>query len=119
MVLTRWPLGPTQAPMVSLKVYVVEVRRATKGPQVLISRTHPGLVKRLFELEVPEIYDGTVQVMSIAREAGSRTKLAVWSDDENVDPSPTDASAASASASSGAFSSSGGSGALAGRMSIL
>jgi len=69
-----------------LKVYVVEVRKATKGPQVLISRTHPGLVKRLFELEVPEIYDGTVQVMSIAREAGSRTKLAVWSDDENVDP---------------------------------
>ena len=53
---------------------------------MLISRTHPGLVKRLFELEVPEIYDGTVQVMSIAREAGSRTKLAVWSDDENVDP---------------------------------
>ena len=69
-----------------LKVYVVEVRRATKGPQVLISRTHPGLVKRLFELEVPEIYDGTVEVRSIAREAGSRTKLAVWSADPNVDP---------------------------------
>ena len=69
-----------------LKVYVAEVRRSTRGPQVLTSRTHPGLVKRLFELEVPEIYDGTVQVMSIAREAGSRTKLAVWSDDENVDP---------------------------------
>ena len=69
-----------------IRVYVVEVRRSTRGPQVLISRTHPGLVKRLFELEVPEIYDGTVQVMSIAREAGSRTKLAVWSDDENVDP---------------------------------
>ena len=69
-----------------VRVYVVEVRRSTRGPQVLISRTHPGLVKRLFELEVPEIYDGTVQVMSIAREAGSRTKLAVWSDDENVDP---------------------------------
>ena len=69
-----------------LKVYVVEVRRSTKGPQVLISRTHPGLVKRLFELEVPEIYDGTVEVKSIAREAGSRTKLAVWSADENVDP---------------------------------
>ena len=68
-----------------LKVYVVEVRRATKGPQVLISRTHPGLVKRLFELEVPEIYDGTVEVKSIAREAGSRTKLAVWSADPNVD----------------------------------
>ena len=69
-----------------LKVYVVEVRQATKGPQVLISRTHPGLVKRLFELEVPEIYDGTVEVRSIAREAGSRTKLAVWSADPNVDP---------------------------------
>ena len=69
-----------------LKVYVVEVRRSTRGPQVLISRTHPGLVKRLFELEVPEIYDGTVEVKSIAREAGSRTKLAVWSADPNVDP---------------------------------
>jgi N utilization substance protein A len=69
-----------------LKVYVVEVRKATKGPQVLISRTHPGLVKRLFELEVPEIYDGTVEVKSVAREAGSRTKLAVWSADPNVDP---------------------------------
>ncbi|MEM5780913.1 MAG: transcription termination/antitermination protein NusA, partial [Lawsonibacter sp.] len=69
-----------------LKVYVVEVRRATKGPQVLISRTHPGLVKRLFELEVPEIYDGTVEIKSVAREAGSRTKLAVWSADSNVDP---------------------------------
>ena len=69
-----------------LRVYVVEVRRSTKGPQVLISRTHPGLVKRLFELEVPEIYDGTVEVKSIAREAGSRTKLAVWSADPDVDP---------------------------------
>jgi len=69
-----------------VKVYVVEVRRSTRGPQILISRTHPGLVKRLFELEVPEIYDGTVEVKSIAREAGSRTKMAVWSHDENVDP---------------------------------
>ena len=69
-----------------VKVYVVEVRRASRGPQVLISRTHPGLVKRLFELEVPEIYDGTVEIRSIAREAGSRTKIAVWSADENVDP---------------------------------
>ncbi len=69
-----------------IKVYVVEVRNSTRGPQVLISRTHPGLVKRLFELEVPEIYDGTVEIMSIAREAGSRTKMAVWSNDENVDP---------------------------------
>ena len=69
-----------------VKVYLVEVRRSTRGPQVLISRTHPGLVKRLFELEVPEIYDGTVEIRSIAREAGNRTKMAVWSDDENVDP---------------------------------
>ncbi len=69
-----------------LKVYVSEVRRATRGPQVMISRTHPGLVKRLFELEVPEIYDGTVEIRSTAREAGSRTKIAVWSADPNVDP---------------------------------
>ena len=69
-----------------VKVYLVEVRRTTRGPQVLISRTHPGLVKRLFELEVPEIYDGTVEIRSIAREAGSRTKMAVWSEDENIDP---------------------------------
>ena len=69
-----------------VKVYVVDVRRSTRGPQILISRTHPGLVKRLFELEVPEIYDGTVEVKSIAREAGSRTKMAVWSAHENVDP---------------------------------
>ena len=69
-----------------IKVYVVEVRNSTRGPQVLISRTHPGLVKRLFELEVPEIYDGTVEIKSIAREAGSRTKMSVWSSDPNVDP---------------------------------
>ena len=68
-----------------IKVYVVEVRNSTRGPQVLISRTHPGLVKRLFELEVPEIYDGTVEIKSIAREAGSRTKMAVLSNDPNVD----------------------------------
>ncbi len=69
-----------------IKVYVVDVRHSTRGPQVLISRTHPGLVKRLFELEVPEIFDGSVEVRSIAREAGSRTKMAVWSNEENVDP---------------------------------
>ena len=68
-----------------IKVYVVEVRKSTRGPQVLISRTHPGLVKRLFELEVPEIFDGTVEIKSIAREAGSRTKMAVWSSDPAVD----------------------------------
>ena len=69
-----------------VKVYVVEVRNAGKGPQIVVSRTHPGLVKRLFELEVPEIHDGTVIISSIAREAGSRTKIAVYSADENVDP---------------------------------
>ena len=69
-----------------IKVYVVEVRKSTRGPQVLISRTHPGLVKRLFELEVPEIFDGTVEIRSIAREAGSRTKMAVYSADPEVDP---------------------------------
>lgn len=69
-----------------VKIYVVEIRNTQRGPQVLISRTHPGLVKRLFELEVPEIFDGTVEIKSIAREAGSRTKIAVWSDNEEVDP---------------------------------
>ena len=69
-----------------IKVYVVEVKKSSRGPQVIISRTHPGLVKRLFELEVPEIYDGTVEIKSIAREAGNRTKIAVWSNNEDVDP---------------------------------
>ena len=62
------------------------MRNSTRGPQVLISRTHPGLVKRLFELEVPEIFDGTVEIKSIAREAGSRTKMAVWAEDPVIDP---------------------------------
>jgi N utilization substance protein A len=70
----------------TVKVYVVEVKKATKGPQIMISRTHPGLVKRLFELEIPEIRDGVVEIKSIAREAGSRTKIAVSSNDSNVDP---------------------------------
>ncbi|MDP4144367.1 MAG: transcription termination factor NusA [Bacillota bacterium] len=69
-----------------LKLYIVEVRNTTKGAQVVVSRTHPGLVKRLFELEVPEIYEGVVEIKSISREAGSRTKIAVYSSDENVDP---------------------------------
>ena len=69
-----------------IKIYVVEVKRSERGPQIIISRTHPGLVRRLFELEVPEIHDGTVEVKSIAREAGSRTKMSVKSHDENVDP---------------------------------
>ncbi len=68
-----------------IKVYVLEVRKTSKGPQVLVSRTHPGLVKRLFELEVPEIMSGIVQVKSIAREAGFRTKVAVHSTDSQVD----------------------------------
>lgn len=69
-----------------VKIYVVEVRKTPRGPQILISRTHPGLVKKLFEMEVPEIADGLVEIRSIAREAGNRTKIAVWSSDENVDP---------------------------------
>lgn len=69
-----------------LKLYIVEVKNTTKGAQIVISRTHPGLVKRLFEIEVPEIYNGIVEIKSIAREAGSRTKIAVYSTDENVDP---------------------------------
>ena len=69
-----------------LKFFVVEVKWTPKGPSIVISRTHPGLVKRLFEMEVPEIYDGTVEIKSISREAGSRTKIAVYSRDENVDP---------------------------------
>jgi len=68
-----------------IKTYIVEVKKTTKGPQVLVSRTHPGLIKRLFELEVPEIHDGVVEVKSISREAGSRTKIAVESRDPNVD----------------------------------
>jgi N utilization substance protein A len=69
-----------------IKVYVLDVKKTTKGPQVYLSRSHPGLVKRLFELEVPEIQDGIVEIRSIAREAGSRTKIAVYTEDENVDP---------------------------------
>lgn len=69
-----------------IKTYIVEVKKTTKGPQIMVSRTHPGLVKRLFELEVPEIHDGTVEIKSISREPGSRTKIAVYSKDPNVDP---------------------------------
>ncbi|ANK59653.1 transcription termination factor NusA [Loigolactobacillus backii] len=69
-----------------IKVYVTKVENTPKGPQVYVSRTHPDLVKRLFEQEVPEIYDGTVEIVSISREAGDRTKMAVRSNDENVDP---------------------------------
>jgi len=69
-----------------LKAYIVEVRKTAKGPQIVVSRTHPGLVKRLFELEVPEIVDGVVELKAIAREPGHRTKIAVSSNDNNVDP---------------------------------
>ncbi|MCL4521981.1 MAG: transcription termination factor NusA, partial [Firmicutes bacterium] len=69
-----------------VKFYVVEVKKTTKGPQVYLSRSHSGLIKRLFELEVPEIHDGVVEIKGIAREAGARTKISVWSEDENVDP---------------------------------
>lgn len=69
-----------------IKVYILEVKKTTKGPQIVLSRSHPGLVKRLFELEVPEIHDGVVDVYAISREAGSRTKIAVYSKDDNVDP---------------------------------
>ena len=69
-----------------IRVYVVEVRRSSRGPQVIVSRTHPGLVKRLFELNVPEIESGLVEIKSVAREAGSRTKLAVRAAEENIDP---------------------------------
>ncbi|MCL6558531.1 MAG: transcription termination factor NusA, partial [Firmicutes bacterium] len=69
-----------------IKVYIVEVRKTTKGPQILVSRTHPGLLKRLFELEVPELHEGVVELKAIAREAGARSKIAVYSKDENVDP---------------------------------
>lgn len=69
-----------------IKLYVVEVKKTNKGPQILVSRNHTGLIKRLFELEVPEIHDGVVEIKGIAREAGARTKIAVWAEDPNVDP---------------------------------
>jgi N utilization substance protein A len=69
-----------------VKAYIVEVRKTVKGPQIVVSRTHPGLVRRLFELEVPEIADGTVEMKACAREPGQRTKIAVWSNDTNIDP---------------------------------
>jgi N utilization substance protein A len=69
-----------------LKLYIVEVKNGSKGPQIHVSRTHPGLVRRLFELEVPEIFEGIVEIKSISREAGSRSKIAVHSNDEEVDP---------------------------------
>ena len=69
-----------------IKVYILEVKKTNKGPQIVVSRSHPGLVKRLFEFEVPEIFEGIVQIKSVSREAGSRTKMAVKSIDEKIDP---------------------------------
>ena len=78
--------GEVFEPTERIKLYVVEVKNTTKGPKILVSRTHPELVKRLFEAEVTEVRDGIVEIKSIAREAGSRTKIAVWSNDPDVDP---------------------------------
>lgn len=69
-----------------IKVFITKVEKTTKGPQIFVSRTHPGLLKRLFEIEVPEIYDGTVEIKSVAREAGDRSKISVHSDNPEVDP---------------------------------
>ena len=69
-----------------IKVYITKVEKTSKGPQIFVSSTHPGLLKRLFEIEVPEIFDGTVEIKSIAREAGDRSKISVHSDNEEVDP---------------------------------
>lgn len=70
----------------TIKVFIVDVKEGGKGPKIMISRTHPGLVRRLFEQEVPEIYDGTIEIKSVSREAGSRAKIAVFTKDEDVDP---------------------------------
>ncbi len=78
--------GEVFKPTERIKLYVVEVKNTTKGPKILVSRTHPELVKRLFESEVTEVRDGIVEIKSISREAGSRTKIAVWSNDPDVDP---------------------------------
>ena len=78
--------GEMLRPNERVKLYVAEVRKTTKGPQVYLSRSHPGLIRRLFELEVPEIHDGVVEIRGLAREPGARTKIAVWAEDENVDP---------------------------------
>jgi len=76
----------TYKPGDRIKTYITEVKKTSKNPQILVSRTHTGLIKRLFELEVPEIHDGIVEIKSISREAGSRTKIAVYAQDENIDP---------------------------------
>ncbi|KGX88407.1 transcription termination factor NusA [Pontibacillus litoralis] len=87
----RLPIGeqmPTEEYNVHerIKVFITKVENTSKGPQIFVSRTHPGLLKRLFEMEVPEIYDGTVEILSVAREAGDRSKISVYATDEEVDP---------------------------------
>ena len=79
-------LTETYRPHERIKVYITKVERTTRGPQVFVSRTHPGLLRRLFEMEVPEIYDGIVEIKSIAREAGDRSKISVVAHNEDVDP---------------------------------
>ena len=78
--------GEVYKPQSKVRVYITKVERTTKGPQIIVSRTHPGLLRRLFEMEVPEIYDGTVEIKSIAREAGDRSKISVYAHNEEVDP---------------------------------
>ena len=78
--------GEIYKPQSKVRVYITKVERTTKGPQIIVSRTHPGLLRRLFEMEVPEIYDGTVEIKSIAREAGDRSKISVYAHNEEVDP---------------------------------
>ena len=78
--------GEVYKPQSRIRVYITKVERTTRGPQVIVSRTHPGLLRRLFEMEVPEIYDGTVEIKSIAREAGDRSKISVYAHNEEVDP---------------------------------
>ena len=78
--------GEEYRPQSRIRVYITKVERTTRGPQVIVSRTHPGLLRRLFEMEVPEIYDGTVEIKSIAREAGDRSKISVYAHNEEVDP---------------------------------
>ncbi|AWE06713.1 transcription termination/antitermination protein NusA [Lysinibacillus sp. 2017] len=78
--------GEVYKPQSRIRVYITKVERTTRGPQVIVSRTHPGLLRRLFEMEVPEIFDGTVEIKSIAREAGDRSKISVYAHNEEVDP---------------------------------
>lgn len=86
MALSEQVIGETYRAGETIKAFIIEVKKTNKGPQIVVSRTHPGLLKRLFENEVPEIADGTVEIKSVAREPGMRSKIAVHSNDEDVDP---------------------------------